>query len=139
AEAVSRDLGRKIAIRGRHDSRIDVNYFPGPNPLETLFLNESQKFTLKRRAQVSNLVEKYRTAIRGFETAWLVFNSASECALDMAEQFALKQLLGQCGAVDNDKRSLPTRAPAVNLPSKNILSRAALTSDKNCGFTGRNA
>src|SRR5258708_2273678 len=100
-KAASRNLRRKIAIRSRDNARIDVYCVPAPNPLETLFLNESQKFSLKRRAQVSNFIEKYCAAIGGFEAAWFVFNGPREGALDMTKQLALEQLLGQCGAVDD--------------------------------------
>jgi hypothetical protein len=77
-KAPSRNLRRKIAIRSRDNARVDVYCVPAPNPLETLFLNESQKFSPKGRAQVSNFIEKYCAAIGGFEAAWFVFNGPGE-------------------------------------------------------------
>src|SRR5688500_7164061 len=51
---------------------------------------------------------------------------ARECALFMAEKFALEELLRSADTVDRNKGLTPSFAPYVNSARKDLFARAAL-------------
>ena len=57
----------------------------------------------------------------------------------MSEQLALHELMGQCGAVDRDKRPFRVGAEAMQLPGDELFACATFTDDQHCARHRRDA
>jgi hypothetical protein len=51
-------------------------------------------------------------------------------SLGVAEQFVLHQMVGQCGAIDRNKRFTFSRALIVDCPSEEIFAGSCLSGDE---------
>src|SRR5580693_1219654 len=65
----------KIAIGCRNDTRIDLDCFQTADPLERLFLDDSQHFCLDGHVKFADLIEKHRALIGKLELSEL----SAEC------------------------------------------------------------
>src|SRR5437016_1885787 len=73
-----------------------------------------------------SLVEKERTPIRELEPPLGSRAGAREGASFVAEEFALKQETGNCGAVKGNERPLPSRTLVVNGAGDDFFARTGL-------------
>ncbi len=133
AEAAGRDLVFEILIGGGDDTGIDADGTALADALEFLLLQDAQQLDLQLRAHAGDFVEEDGAAVRRLETAGLVVDGAGEGALDVAEQLALQQALGQGTAVDADVRPLGARAETVDGASEHLLAGAGLADQQHAG------
>src|SRR5262249_43178238 len=68
--------------------------------------------------------------------AFTLLDGAGEGALDVPEQVALHQSIGNRRAVQRDERSIAPGARIVDGPRDQLLARAALAADADVGVTG---
>src|SRR5690606_27328434 len=76
-------------------------------------LEHREELLLLRRADVADLVEEERAAVRGLEAARPVGLGAGEGAPDVAEQLALEEALGERAEVHAHERLAGAVAEAV--------------------------
>ena len=76
---------------------------------------------------------KIAAGVRGLEPAGPVVDGAGERALDVAEQLALQQALGQGAAVDADVGAGRPRAEVVDGAGDQLLAGAGLADDQDAG------
>src|SRR5437588_7024492 len=98
-----------------------------------------QQLSLRRGRQVADLGEEEGPATRRLECAFARSIGAGERTTLMSEQLALHELMGQCGAVDRDKRSFGVGAEAMQLPGDELFARATFTDDQRCARHRRDA
>ena len=87
---------------------------------------------------LADFVEKQRALVRQFQPADLARDGSGECALLVAEEFALEQAGGNRGAVQLDKGALAARAEAMNGARQQFLAGSGLALDEHGGVGGRN-
>src|SRR5205809_361602 len=130
AEAAGPYFGLEVAVRGGHDPR---RHGDRPIPTESgdlpLF-DDAQQLRLRRGRQFTDLVEKQRTAGRGFERALAERSGARERPPLVAEQLILHEVLRDGRGIERDERSRRVRAQTVQLPGDELLPRPALAHDQ---------
>ncbi len=104
---------------------------------ELLLLQHPQQLGLQRRADVADLVEKQGPLVRLLDQAALGRHRAGEGPLDVAEELALEQGVGERGAVDGQKTLLAAAAAVVDGGGDQLLAGAALPLDEDAGSGGR--
>ena len=130
AEAAGPYFGLEVAVRGGHDARRH-----GERPIATesgdlpLF-DDAQQLRLRRGRQFTDLVEKQRTAGRGFERALAERSGARERPPLVAEQLILHEVLRDGRGIERDERSRRVRAQTVQLTGDELLPRPALAHDQ---------
>ena len=86
-----------------------------------------------RERDVADLVEKQRAAVGDLEQALLVGDGAGEGALDVAEEFALQQVLRQRSAIHGHEGLGPAQAVVMNRAGDQLLAGAAFAGDEHGG------
>ena len=98
--------------------------------LEFAFLQDPQELDLELGRGAVHLVEKNAPGVRSLEPAGPVVDRAGERALDVAEELAFEQALGECSAVDADVRAGEPRAEVVDGTGDQLLARARFSDDQ---------
>ena len=101
-----------------------------PTRYDDLLLERAQELDLQLDRHLADLVEEQRAAVGRLELALLVRDRAGERALDVAEQLALEQVLGDRAAVDRDERLAGARRAVVDLARDQLLAGAGLAGDQ---------
>src|SRR6478672_10892305 len=99
-----RSRGGEVAVRRRDDANVDTNRGRAPDALELLLLQDAKQLRLQVESHLADLVEEQRAAVRALEGALDAPDRAGEGAALVAEEGALDQPLGECGAVQLDER-----------------------------------
>src|SRR5207248_8190375 len=81
----------EIDIGGRDDANIDTPRARVAERRELALLNDAQQPHLRLWRDVTNLIEKDRSAVSNFEQPFLRRDRSSECSPRMTEQFRFKQ------------------------------------------------
>src|SRR5207253_9538493 len=90
---------------------IDCQRLITADTFELFFLQYSQELGLGFERHVTDLIEKERAAVGGFELAFAARHRAGKSALLMAEQLAFNQLTCERRASYRNKRLACARAP----------------------------
>ena len=101
-------------MRRRHEADVDGSLLGLTDAADGARLQRAKKLRLKRRRQLSDLVEEDRAARRRFEVADARGDRAGERAPHVAEELGLEEVLGDGRAVDHDERAFLPRAPLVD-------------------------
>src|SRR5437016_5066539 len=127
------DCRLKVAIRRCNQPDVD-RYGTGrtTEPLHHALLQHAQKLRLVRQAEVSSLVQKKRSAVRGLDQTFFHGHRASESATLVAEQFAFDKAFAKRRAVDGDERPRCTPAHPVERPRGEFLSASCLSQNEDC-------
>ena len=134
------DLALEIAVGGRDRRARSTSDRPvAADPHHLPFFEHAKQLGLRRQRQLSDLVEKQRSAGRVLERALAQAIGAGKRAALVAEQLALDQLLGQRGAVHRDQRRLRARSSPMQLARDQFLARAALPDDQHAARNRRDA
>src|SRR5258706_13027408 len=104
----------ELAVGRGDDSHVDFARAHRADALELAVLKHAQQLGLHLRRELTDLVEKERSAIRELEAPGLRRRRAGERALLVPEQLALDERRGKRGAVHLDHRALGTLAARVN-------------------------
>ena len=89
-----------------------------------------KEFGLKRKVQVTYLVEKHNSMIGRFELSHSQLVRAGEGTPLVAEKLTLQEVGGDGGAVDLDELPVPTRGEIVDGTGNQFLAGACLPSDE---------
>ena len=138
AETARIDLVLQILVRRRHDARVHLARLAGADALELLLLQDAQHLDLEFRTHARDFVEEDGAAVGRLETAGLVLDGAGERPLDVAEQLAFQQALGQGAAVDADVGAVGAAAEAMDGAGDEFLAGAGLADDEHAGLSGSN-
>src|SRR5262245_62799186 len=120
------DERRQVLVGGGDEPDVDLDALRPANPPDLALLEHPQELRLHARADLTDLVEKARSAVRRLEEPSLVGQRAGERALDVAEELALEQGLGERAAVDRDEWLIAAAARRVDGPRDQLLARARL-------------
>ena len=82
------------------------------------------------KRDVANLVKEESAAVGLFELSHMVGMSIGESTLDMTEQFAFEQSLGDGSCIDTHHRAMLSAAHGMYLACQHILSRTVLACDE---------
>src|SRR5205814_9831278 len=96
------DLLEQVAVGRGDDSGVDLLGVVVADPLELALLQDAEQLDLKLGRGAVDLVEEDAAGVGRLEPAGPVVDGAGERALDVAEQLALEETLGQGTAVDPD-------------------------------------
>ena len=94
AEAAGARLGFQIAIRGRNNAHVDTPRRVISDTFEFPLLQHAQQFALQVQRNLSNFVEKNRSAIGELESTDAVPQSPREGTLYVPKELALEEFLG---------------------------------------------
>ena len=90
----------EVGVGGGNQAHVDFDRPRAPQAHETGFLEHAQQLRLHAGRHVSDLVKEKRATVCALKQAFLAAPGVGEGAGFEAEQFALKQGIGQSGAVD---------------------------------------
>ena len=122
--------GPEVLVGGGDDPHIDLGALGPPDPPHLVLLEDPEEPGLHTGADLADLVEKARPAVRGLEQPSLLGQRPGERALDVTEQLALEETLGQSAAVDRHERATRPGARLVDGPCNQLLARAGLPLDQ---------
>ena len=100
------------------------------------FLQHAQQLDLHGQAHVADFVEEQRAALGQLEAPLAGGNGAGECALLVAEQFALEQVGGNGAAVDSDEGPVAARTGVVDGAGDDFLAGTGFAQHQHAGFVG---
>src|SRR6202041_3553751 len=115
-----------ISVRRRDKADVDVNCLVTAQPFELLFLQRAQQLRRQRRADVADLIQEQSTVIGEFKTAALLHQSASECALLVAEEFAFDKPGWNGRAIEPYKCAVSSWTEAMDCARNQFFSGARL-------------
>ena len=95
-----------------------------------------QELGLLAEGDVGDLVEEEGAAVGQLEAAYPVALGVGEGALDVAEQLALEQRVGDAAGVDGDHRAFAAGGDRVEHPGHHPLAGAVLAGDQDVGVGG---
>ena len=120
----------QILVAGRDHAHVEVDHLFAADPAKRAILERSEQRFLSGRGEISDLVEKDRSAIgRGLDVAAVAFARAGERALFVTEEFAAGQGFGDCAAIDDDQRLFRARAIFMQAARDDLLAGAGLAAD----------
>src|SRR5206468_1531994 len=126
----------QLLVGGGHGAHVDTDRSMATDALEGMAFEHAEKFRLRPRAHLADLIQKNGAMVGGLKLADLLFGSACERALFVAKQFALQKGFRKSGAVQADERPLFARAGVMHGTGHQLLAHAAFTPNKNCGVGG---
>src|ERR1700712_1070727 len=100
-------------------------------PFDFAFLQKTQQTCLTFKRQVADFIEEKRAAVRRLDAADLALIRARERAALVAEQLGLKQMRGDCAAIDRDERLIAPCGMPLNGCSREFLAGARFAGNKN--------
>jgi hypothetical protein len=130
AKAPGRDLGRQVGVgRGQH-ADVDVAQPRRADPLDLAGLQHPQQLGLEPRRHVRDLVQEQRPVVGQLETADPVEPRVGERPLDVPEELALGNPLGQATCVHRYERAPFSFRARVQPRGDDFLARAVLAGDQ---------
>ena len=102
-------------------------------------LDRAQKLCLQRWRRLTDLIEKHRAAVGGFEQPGAGLGCARERALLVAEQLALEQALRERRTVDAQERLLRATRAAMDGLGEPLLPDAGLAQQQDVDQAWRDA
>ena len=134
AKAHRLHLRSKIAVGRGDDADVDLEIARVADAPNHLVLQYAQELHLEREGQLAYFVEKQRAAVGFFEEPAPIAVGVGECALLVAEELALQEILGDGAAVDRHEVTGAPRAPPMQRARDELLARPALAGDEHRGL-----
>ena len=125
------ESGAQIAVGGCNQPHVHFNGSGAAEALEFAFLQHAQKFHLRGRRHVPDLIEEQSSFVGQLELAGLAAAGSSEGALLITEEFALQQVLRDGGAIDLDEWAGGAAGLFMNHARDQILAHAAFAAQQN--------
>ena len=133
AEAALGDFGVEVGIGRGEDADVHAARLRGADALELAGLERAQQLGLQVLRDVGDLVEEQRAAVGHFEAADAVALGVGERALDVAEQLAFEDALGQAAGVHRDQRTRGAQRDGVQRLRDQSLAGAVFAGDEDVG------
>src|SRR5690606_34194103 len=137
AERSLADHRLEVAVRRRDEAHVRLLGARAAQALELLLLQEAQQLYLHRGADVADLAEEERAAVRELDPPRLALGRAGERALLVAEELALEEVVGERGTVHRDEGTVASRRPRVERARCDLLAGPALAAEQHRGHGGR--
>ena len=115
----------EVAARRGDEAHVGADLHVRPDAREGALLQEPEQLHLERHAQVADLVEEQRAAVRRLRAADAPLVGARERAFLMTEQLALDQRLRQGRAVEGHERPVLPGGQPLDRARDKFLARAA--------------
>ena len=106
---------------------------------ESALLQNAEDFALHLQRHFTDLVQKKRALVALLEAADPLGRRACECALLVAEEFALEEVFRDGGAIDREEAAVAAGAVIVNRTGHEFLARSALAGDHHSGIAAGHA
>ena len=126
----------QAAVGGRNDAGVEVAGALLADAAVLALLQGPQKLALLGDHDFADLVQEEGAPFGGLEEADVVGVGAGEGALDVAEELALEELVGDGGAVDLDEGAGLGLAVGMDFVGHHLLARAGLPGDEHDGPGG---
>src|SRR5271166_3483128 len=120
----------KIPVGGGDDSHIDMDRSGAPQTFELLLLNGTQQLGLQFQADVTDFIEKKRTMIGEFESAFLLHQGPGESSFLVSKQFTFQQSRGNGSTVHSHQRVISPGAEVMDRACNHFFARSSLTVQK---------
>ena len=133
AELTRPDQGFYVPVGGRNDAAIRMDGFIAAQSLKGFFFDGPQEFGLQIKSQLTELIQKYRSAAGLLKAARAGFIGPGKRSLFMTEKLAFQQGFGDVGTVDLDKRFVASRTVEMNIAGQKAFAGAGLTRYQDCG------
>src|SRR5688572_11515883 len=130
AKAARLNLAREIGIGSGDDAHVHLPGLRGTNALEFSRLQHAEELGLLAEGNIGDLVEEERASGGELEAANAVGLGISECALDVSEQLALKDALGDGAGVDRDHGLGRATGNSMQGAGHYLLARPMLAGDE---------
>src|SRR6185437_13303714 len=104
----------KFTVSRGDQAHIHFFGYGGSDAADLAFLQNSQKFRLKRYRHVADLIEKKSPSMRGLKKSGPGARGTRESALLVTEELRLHEALGNRRAIQGDERHRRSRAELVN-------------------------
>src|ERR1700727_1504763 len=130
SKAARCDCRFQVLIGGSDDADIHFKLAMTAQPVKRISVQHAQQFDLSVKLQFSDFIKEQSAAVGEFKESRLGDIGARECALLVAEQFALDQVFGECGTVDVDPGSSATLRRLMNGACNQLLARSRFPSDE---------
>ena len=130
AELSACDQRPQVPVGRRDDADIHPEAAGPSHPLDLVLLQDPEKLRLDARADLADLVEEARPAVRRLEQPTLVDDRSREGASHVSEELGFQYPLGQGAAIDGHERSLGSRARGMDGPRDQLLPCAGLALDE---------
>jgi hypothetical protein len=124
AERPLRNRLLHVLVGGRDEPDVGLDGVRSSDALELTFLQDAQQFHLHSRADIANLVQEQRSALRQLETSLLARGRPGERALLIAEQLGLDERFRQRRAADLHERFRRARGVVMDRVRDQLLARA---------------
>src|ERR1019366_2004154 len=116
---------QEVPVRGRDDAHVHGDGLRSSHARDAALFEDAQEVELQLRADVADLVEEERAAVRGHEPAFAALNGAREGPLLVAEQLGFEERLRERSARHRDERLVVAPARAVGRASSSVPCMAA--------------
>ncbi len=116
----------KVLVRGRDDPDIHLLRLAAADHAHLAVLEHPEELDLHGGIRLADLVQEDGPAVGGLEEAGPRLAGAREGSLDVAEELALEQPLGDASAVDRHEGKGRPLAAVVDGPGDELLAGAAL-------------
>ena len=136
AEGAFLDHGLEVLVRRGNDARVDRHGSRPAQPCDLPLLEHTQYLDLKGEWHVADLVQEECASACQLEHAVLAAGSSGECALLIAEELALKEVLRHTSDVDRHEGATAHRRAVVDLAGDDLLACTALACDQDGGVGG---
>ena len=131
AEAPGRQLvSFQVFVRRCQHPDVDIDRIAAAHPLEPLLFEYPQDLGLRGERHVRDLVEEQGAPVGLFEASAAAAGCPGEGALDVAEEFALDQFLGDRGAVHLDECAAAAAREAVHAAGDELLAGPVFAGDQ---------
>ena len=133
AEAPGLDLELEVAVRRADHSHVQLDVHDAADALEAAVLQRAEQLGLHGEAHLPDLIEEDDAALRRLEEPLVLPTGVCERAALVAEERALKERLGDRGAVDLHEGERVARPPRVDRARREVFAGARLAEDDDGG------
>src|SRR5205085_1175000 len=102
-------------------------------------LENTEELRLELGRELTDFVEKHRSAVRGFERAFAIAIGSRERATHVTEELALDERRRNRSAVDDDERAIGARSALDELRRDELFAGPAFAGDENVDVARSNA
>ena len=130
AEKSLADHSLQVLVSRTDEADIHGSSFRAAHAYHAAVLGHPEQFSLQMKRDVAYFVQEERPAVGLFELAGMVCERIRERPLDVAEEFALEESLGDGSGIHGDHRLTGPGTPGVDFPRQDVLSGTVLACDE---------
>ena len=120
----------QVAVRRGDNSRMNVNLLQPPQMANLMLLQRSQELNLEERGHLADLIQEYGPSRRELKNSNPRLRGAGKGPRLVPEEFALKEVRWNSGAVDSDEWLIAPFTVVMDVASEDLFTSTALSKDK---------